>query len=122
MTDRRESDRRIEDMRLAEAVARIEDTITSELIRSEAVHAELQNHKHIEIDRLINVLEGTPRVMPSGRIEYTGGLISEVQAITKAMGNGGVKVKLPPAAWAAIVVAIITGIFNIGAALAGRVG
>ena len=109
-------------MRLTEAVARIEDTITSELIRSEAVHAELQNHKHIEIDRLINVLEGTPRVMPSGRIEYTGGLISEVQAITKAMGNGGVKVKLPAAAWAAIIVAIITGIFNIGSALVGRVG
>lgn len=109
-------------MRLAEAVARIEETIAAEMARSEAVHAELQNHKHIEIDRLINVLEGTPRVMPSGRIEYTGGLISEVQAITKAMGNGGVKVKLPPAAWAAIVVAIITGIFNVGAALAGRVG
>src|SRR5690606_32981517 len=122
MTDRRESDRRIEDMRLAEAVTRIEETIAAEMARAETIHAELKGHKHAEIERLIHVLEGQPRVMPSGQVKFVGGLISEVEALTKAMRNGGLKIKLPPAAWAAIVVAIITGIFNIGAALAGRVG
>lgn len=109
-------------MRLAEAVIRIESSIAEEMLKAERVHADLASHKHPEIDRLINVLEGTPRVMPSGQIRYTGGLISEVEALAKAMTQSGVKVKLPPAAWAAIIVAIITGIFNIGAALAGRVG
>jgi hypothetical protein len=119
MTERRESDRRDEDMRLAEAVARIEDMISSEMLKAEQVHADLKNHKHPEIDRLIHVLEGQPRVMPSGQVRYVGGLISEVESLTKAMRNGGLKIKLPPAAWAAIVVAIITGIFNVVAALVG---
>lgn len=106
-------------MRLAEAVARIEDMISSEMLKAEQVHADLKNHKHPEIDRLIHVLEGQPRVMPSGQVRYVGGLISEVESLTKAMRNGGLKIKLPPAAWAAIVVAIITGIFNVVAALVG---
>jgi hypothetical protein len=78
-----------------------------------------RDHSHDEISRLIEVLEGKAAIMPSGLIVREGGLISEVSNLTSTMRNGGLRIKLPPAAWVAIFVAIVTGLFNVWAAVAG---
>lgn len=128
MTDeRRQEDRRGEDVRLAEEVAKLEDSIQSivsariseEWERAEAIHDQFsyKGHEHVEVTRLINILEGKPRQMPSGEIKREGGVLKELQTVTKAMSNGGVKIRIPSAVWWAIVVAIVTGLFNLVVAL-----
>jgi len=123
MTDeRRHEDRREEDVRLAEAVESFEGVLDARLAAewesAQSIHENLapKNHEHLEVTRLIDVLEGSPRKMPSGEIVREGGLIAEVSELNRSMRNGGVKIKVPPAVWVAIVVAIITGMFNVWAA------
>ena len=125
--ERRIDDRRDEDVRLAEALgelqAHLDARIASERERAEAIHAEfaskeVQAHLEQSITRLVAVLEGEQRIMPSGSVTRTGGLINEVAQLTKKLSNGGIKIKIPPAVWVAIVVAIITGAFNVWAAIA----
>jgi hypothetical protein len=77
------------------------------------------DHGHPEISRLIEVLEGVAVVMPSGVVVREGGLIHEVTQLNKQIGNGGVKIQVPPAVWVAIVVAVISGAFSVWAAIAG---
>jgi hypothetical protein len=115
-------------MRLAEAVQELQSSldarISLEWARANEIHGGLapRVHDHPEIALLINALEGTPRMMPSGTTIREGGLISEVAALTKKLSNGGINIRLPAAAWVAIVVAIITGIFNVWAAISQNPG
>ncbi len=117
MTDeRRQDDRRSEDVRLAEEIAELHA-----LLETERQHAKERfagaDHDHPEIYRLIRVLEGETVTMPSGRIHYEGGLISEVAQLTKKLSNGGIRIKVPVMGWVAIAAAIIAGLFNVWAAL-----
>lgn len=106
--ERRDHDRRGEDVRLAEEIA--------ELLRANGDFAS-RVHQHDEITLLIEALEGSPKRLPSGAIERQGGLIAEVAALTKKLSNGGINIKLPVGAWVAIVVAIIAGVFQVIAAI-----
>ena len=47
------------------------------------------------------------------------GTVYKVERIDNTLRNGGVRIRLPAGAWAAIVIAIIAGIFQVAAALAG---
>lgn len=120
MTDeRRHEDRREEDVRLADELHAL---LEAERERNGEHFAPI-DHGHREIYRLIEVLEGKATMMPSGRTIYEGGLINEVAHLTKAMTNGGFKIKIPIMGWIAIIAAIIAGAFNVWAALvAGVIG
>lgn len=124
--ERRHDDRRSEDVRLAEAVSELQlhldERFALEWEKADKVHdgfATKESQAHLEqaITRLVAVLEGEQRIMPSGTVTRTGGLISEVENLTKKLSNGGIKIKIPPPVWAAVVVAIITGLFNVWAAM-----
>lgn len=113
MEERRSEDRREEDVRLAEDVRKM---LAEERKKNGERFAE-RDHVHQEVYRLIEVLEGKSTMMPSGRTVYEGGLISEVAQLSKAMANGGLRIKIPVMGWIAIIVAIIAGVFNVWAAL-----
>lgn len=122
MNERRSEDRRDDDVRLAEEVAELR-TLLEEEREHNGDRFAASDHGHREIYRLIEVLEGKATMMPSGRTLYEGGLISEVHELTKAMRNGGFKIKIPVMGWVAIVAAIIAGAFQVWSALvAGGVG
>jgi len=89
MTDRRDLERRIEDEALAGKVARI-----------------------------IDVLMGPLDELSNGR-KTEEGLVAKVEKIDSRLTNGGVKIRLPAAAWAAIGVAIIAGAAQVIAAIVG---
>jgi hypothetical protein len=81
--DRRYEDRREEDVRLAAMLEELSHNFAP------------SDHSHKEINRLIEVLEGKPHYMPSGRTNYEGGLINEVAQLTESMRKGGLLVNLP---------------------------
>ena len=124
--ERRHEDRRDEDVRLAEAIndlqGYLDERFTLEWEKADRIHAEFATKKsqiHLEqaITRLVGVLEGEQKIMPSGLVTRTGGLIEEVANLTRKLSNGGIKIRIPTPVWVAIVVAIITGLFNVWAAV-----
>lgn len=122
MTDeRRQDDRRSEDVRLAEEIAELHALLDAEREHARERYADA-DHGHREIYRLIEVLEGRATMMPSGRTMYEGGLINEVAQLTKKLSNGGIRIKIPVMAWAAIIAAIIAGLFNVWASVVGTIG
>ena len=114
-------------MRLAEAIAdlqdkmdeRIDKRIAEEWQRANSIHEQFayKGHEHVEVSRLINVLEGTPRQMPSGETVRDGGVLNEIQTLTETISQNGVKIKIPPGVWAAIWGAVITGLFSLAVAI-----
>lgn len=145
MTDtprRRDNDKEAADLyplveSMIEQIGRIDATLTTEV----AAHASLAplNHAHPKLEsdvaQIIDVLEGPEKPRPFGQPPTRDdGLVDavaiiqatqvtqgrDISAIKETLGNGGIKIKIPPGAWVAIIVAIITGLFNIAAVFAGR--
>ena len=54
-----------------------------------------------------------------GSVERVGGVLQEIRDINKVIANGGVRIKLPVGVWAAITVAVISGVFTVAAAVIG---
>ncbi len=65
-----------------------------------------------------DALLGTPELQMDGTHKrLKDGLVAKVTAMELLLSNGGVKVSIPKPAWAAIWVAIISGVAQIVAAL-----
>lgn len=135
--ERRASDRRIEDVRLAEAVEHfwelLDERLAQEWKKADAIHEELKSeleshrHKHLESnqERIITLLTGDKGNALAGR-QASPGLLANVNTLTSdvdwikgEISAHGVKVRLPMGAWVAIWAAIIAGMFQVVAALVG---
>jgi hypothetical protein len=82
----------MDDRTLAERVGKLEES-------QKAVH---------------DALLGTPELQMDGTVvRLEDGLVSQMGQIQKQLSNGGVKVKIPKSVWAAILAAIISGVFQI---------
>ena len=72
-------------------------------------------------DRILDVLMGPEQLRMDGtkkRVKEDG-LVNKVENTDNRLANGGIKIKLPIGAWFAIFIAVIAGLFQIGAALVG---
>lgn len=139
MTERSD-DRRAEDLRLAAAVTQLETKITAELEKAATIHASLapidHNHPQIQetVDQIVDILEGPevkqPFGQPATRSDGLVDAVAQVQTvqtdlskgikeIKEGLANGGIKIRLPAAAWIAITIAIIAGVFQVAAAWVG---
>ena len=121
------------DNELVEAVQRIEETIATELARAAEAHAGLAplEHGHPQIqetvDQIVDILEGPavpqpfgqPSIRNDGLVDKVATITIKIVAIEDSLTNGGIRIRLPVAAWIAIGVAVITGIFQVVAAVAG---
>ena len=108
MTDRRETVNRSEEQLP-------DDVRIDELERNQGlVNDKILGPKELDQDgKPILDLDGAP-------IRRTKeGMDHKVNWMYGEMSNGGIRIKLPPGAWVAIIVAIVTGLFNIAAAVAG---
>jgi hypothetical protein len=82
----------MDDRTLAERVGKLEES-------QKAVH---------------DALLGTPELQMDGTVvRLEDGLVSQMGQIQKQLSNGGVKVKIPKSVWAAIMAAIISGVFQV---------
>ena len=94
MDERREQDRRDEDVRLAEAVQRLET-------RHERFYEEFVAHTHPELDQIVTLLVGTEGDLLAGEEPHPGliknveGLAADMKYIKAQTENGGLKVNLP---------------------------
>jgi len=70
-------------------------------------------------DQLLHILEGPEIRHLDGSVERVGGVLQEIRDINKVIANGGVRIKLPVGVWAAITVAVISGVFTVAAAVIG---
>jgi len=68
---------------------------------------------------LIEILEGPEIRRLDGSTERTGGVLDDLSDIKHQLSNGGVRIKLPVGVWAAISVAIVSGLFTVVAAVVG---
>jgi hypothetical protein len=96
-----------------EGIARIDSTLVAELAKAEGIHANLAplNHVHQNLEdnvnQIIDVLEGPLVKQPFGQPPTRNdGLVDAVNEIKEALGNGGIKVKLPWPVWVAIIGAL----------------
>lgn len=135
--ERRASDRRDEDVRLAEAVEHfwslLDERLAQEWKKADAIHEDIKSqledhrHKHLESnqEKIITLLTGDKgnalagRAASPGLLSNVNTLTSDVEWIKGEISGSGVKVRLPMGAWAAIWVAIIAGLFQVLSALVG---
>jgi hypothetical protein len=119
--------RRNNDLEAADLYPKMEEAIAG-IAR---LDAGLANHRHTQLEKnvnqIIDVLEGAavpqlfdqPAVRNDGLVDKVDTLVSDMATVKDALGNGGVKVRLPVGAWVAIVVAVVAGVSQIIAAIAG---
>jgi len=68
---------------------------------------------------LLEILEGPEVKRLDGSTKRSGGVLDDLSDIKHQLSNGGVKIKLPAGVWAAIGVAIVSGMFTVAAAVIG---
>jgi len=80
---------------------------------------EFEIHSNERWDQLLHILEGPTIRHLDGTVERIGGVLDEIRDIKTVLANGGVRIKLPVGVWAAITVAVISGVFTVAAAVIG---
>ena len=95
------------------------DELTAKLDEHIQRFDKFETHANERWDQLLHILEGPEIRHLDGSIERSGGLLDEIKDINAVIANGGVRIKLPPAVWGAIGVAVISGLFTIAAAVIG---
>ena len=98
---------------------RVADQITVKLDEHIERFNEFETHANERWDQLLHILEGPEIRHLDGTVERVGGVLNEVRDIKTVLANGGVKIKLPVGVWAAIVVAVVSGMFTVAAAVIG---
>jgi len=95
------------------------DGITAKLDDHIERFEKFETHANERWDQLLHILEGPEIRHLDGSVERDGGVLKEVRDINAIIANGGVRIKLPVGVWAAITVAVISGLFTIAAAVIG---
>jgi len=131
--DRREQDRRSDDLTLAQKLdSHIErfDTFVDvlstgrmKLPSGKTMLETVEEHGEIQASqsRIYDVLMGPELLQPDGSLirDTDQGLVAKVDRIDHTLTNGGVRVKLPPGLWV-LLAAITTGMFGVGVTLLQR--
>jgi len=98
---------------------RMDDEFTAKLDDHIVRFNEFEVDANNRWDQLLHILEGPEIRRLDGSVERDGGVLKEVRDINAIIANGGVRIKLPVGVWGAIIVAVLSGIFTVVAAVVG---